>query len=117
MPQSEFPITFEDGIVSVKLPARIDVSNTKRFVETLQAELDSGHLRIVLDFAATEAIDSTALGAMVQVFKTLRSRDGVLSLCNVGAGVKRVFAITRVDRVFSIYESHSEARARCTAIG
>lgn len=113
MQLSEFQVTVDDGIVSVKLPTRMDVSNTKRFVEALQEELDSGHLRIVLDFAATDAIDSTALGAMVQVFKTLRSREGVLALCHVGAGVKRVFAITRVDRVFPIFDTHSEARARC----
>ena len=63
----------------------------------------------VLDFKNTQAIDSTALGAIVQVFKTLRSRDGSLHFCEVGTGVKRVFAITRVDRVFPIHDTLDQA--------
>ena len=101
----EFHVDHQDGLVAVRLPHRVDVTNTRLFVEALQKELDADHLRIVLNLEATQAIDSTALGAIVQVFKTLKSRQGTLSLCNVGSGVRRVLAITRIDRVFPIYEN------------
>lgn len=106
----EFSVDFQDGVVAVHLPARVDVSNTRGFVDAVQQELDAEHLKIVLDFEQTQAIDSTALGAIVQVFKTLRGRDGCLHLCAVGSGVRRVFAITRVDRVFAIFDTLDEAR-------
>jgi len=108
---SAFSVDFQDGIVAVHLPGRVDVSNTRDFVNAVQKELDEAHLKIILDFSATQAIDSTALGAIVQVFKTLRSKDGSLRLCEVGTGVRRVLAITRVDRVFPIHETLSEALA------
>lgn len=102
---SEFEVSLLDGIVALQLPGRVDVSNARGFVDTLQSELDKDRIVVVLNFEKTEAIDSTALGAIVQVFKTLRARDGSLSLCNVGSGVRRVLAITRVDRVFPIYDT------------
>ncbi len=108
---AEFRIDYQDGVVAVHLPARVDVSNTRGFVDAVQKELDNEHLSIVLNFEATQAIDSTALGAIVQVFKTLRGRDGSLRLCSVGTGVRRVLAITRVDRVFPIHADLDEAYA------
>lgn len=108
---SAFSVDYQDGIVAVHLPSRVDVSNTRDFVEAVQKELDDAHLRIVLDFKETQAIDSTALGAIVQVFKTLRSKEGSLRLCEVGSGVRRVLAITRVDRVFPIHATLDDARA------
>ncbi len=101
----EFNVDYKDELVVVQLPPRVDVTNTRLFVEALQKELDADHLRIVLNLEHTQAVDSTALGAIVQVFKTLKSRDGTLSLCCVGSGVRRVLAITRIDRVFPIYEN------------
>jgi anti-sigma B factor antagonist len=112
----EFGVRFQDGLVAVDLPARLDVTNTRTFVDALQRELDSDHLQIILNFEKTQAIDSTALGAIVQVFKTLKSRDGTLGLCSVGSGVRRVLAITRVDRVFPIFDD-LETALRAFATG
>ena len=93
----------------IRLPERVDVSNARAFVDLVRLELGSGHRWIVVDFAHTQAIDSTALGALIQVHKSLLSNDGVLRLAAVGDGVRRVLAITRVDRVFSIFDSAEAA--------
>lgn len=100
----DFVVAQRDELTIVALPSRVDVSNTRSFVDVLQRELDAEHWLLILNFQQTQAIDSTALGAMVQVFKTLRTQGGRLSLCNVGNGVRRVLAITRVDRVFPIHD-------------
>lgn len=100
----DFLVAYHDALTVVQLPNRVDVSNARSFVDVLQSELDSEHWELILDLAQTQAIDSTALGAMIQVFKTLKAQGGHLYLCNVGSGVRRVLAITRVDRVFPIYD-------------
>ena len=117
MPMPDFSIQYHDGIVAVTLPRRVDVSNTRGFIEVVQRELDRDRLNIVLDFQHTQAIDSTALGAIVQVFKTLRTRSGSLRLCSVGSGVRRVLAITRVDRIFPIHETLPEALSASAEMG
>lgn len=113
-PLEEFAVAYRDELTIVALPSRVDVSNARNFVDVLQRELDAEHWELVLDFAQTQAIDSTALGAMIQVFKTLKNQGGHLCLCNVGSGVRRVLAITRVDRVFPIYDGLEAALAAST---
>ncbi len=97
----------EFGIV--RLPARLDVSTVKPLVEAVRASIEGDCYRFVFDFAGTETIDSTALGAIIQLYKTVKTHDGDLRLACVGDGVRRVLAITRVDRVFSITETVDEA--------
>lgn len=93
----------------VRLPARLDVSTAKPLVEAVRSSIAEGHHHYVLDFAGTETIDSTALGAIIQLYKTVKTHDGDLRLACVGDGVRRVLAITRVDRVFSITATVDEA--------
>lgn len=112
---SEFPVSQHGTVVAMGLPIRVDVSNTKGFIDCMQTQLDADKLDIVLDFEQTQAIDSTALGAIVQVFKALKAREGRLRLCAVGSGVRRVLAITRVDHVLSIFDTLDEALLACSA--
>lgn len=95
--------------VRIALPARVDVTNARAFVDAIQAEIDAGHVHVVLDFAETEAIDSTALGALIQTYKVIHQQAGEIRLTRVGDGVRRVLAITRIDRVFSIFDTLEEA--------
>lgn len=96
-------------ISAVRMPRRVDVTNTQAFVEAVRGQMADNRRTIVLDFSSTESIDSTALGATVQLFKSLRGQHGDLRLASVSDGVRRVFAITRLDRVFDIFETLDEA--------
>ncbi len=105
---NEIAIDRIDGVSVVRMPHRVDVGNTKTFVDTLRAEIGERRTNIVLDLSKTETIDSTALGAIVQVYQSLRVTEGTLVLAGVSDGVQRVFAITRLDRVFKMVDSVEE---------
>ncbi len=106
---NRFAVEQLGNVTCIGLPARVDVTNAKAFVDVVRAEIDKDKRQIVLDLSHTEAIDSTALGAIVQIFKSLRARDGELSMAGVGDGVRRVLAITRIDRVFPLFATVEEA--------
>jgi anti-anti-sigma factor len=95
--------------IIVSLPPRLDVSNAKPLVEAVRSSIEQRNYFYVFDFSGTETIDSTALGAIIQLYKSVKSHDGDLRLFRVGDGVKRVLAITRIDRVFSLFDSLDEA--------
>ena len=44
----------------------------------------------------------TALGAIVKVHTSLQTTGGSLVLASVGDGIRRVLAMTRLDRVFTL---------------
>jgi anti-sigma B factor antagonist len=92
------------------VPERVDAYNTRDLVGPVKEAIDAGGRCIVLDFSRTQSMDSTALGALVQMLKTLRSNGGELRLASVGDAVSRVLSITRLDQVFSIYATLDAAR-------
>lgn len=104
----------DSGVAVFVLPTRIDVSNTRELVSPVRQAMAGGHRRVVLDFSRTEAMDSTALGALVQVYKSLTAEGGLLILTGVGDAVRRVLSITRLDSVFTLYATRAEAVASLT---
>lgn len=108
---SEIDVERQDGISVVIMPRRVDVNNTRAFVDAVRREMAAGQCNVVLDLDSTETIDSTALGAIVQLFKSLRAADGSLRLARTSEGVRRVFAITRLDRVFESFDTLEAAVA------
>jgi anti-sigma B factor antagonist len=50
-------------------------------------------------------MDSSALGTLVVVFKTVRDGGGRLCLAAVQAPVRSILAVTSVDRVIDTYDT------------
>lgn len=88
-------------IVSVQ-DARIDAAVAVEFKDAMRAETDNGPDLIVLDLSKVEFIDSSGLGAIVAAMKSL-GRDRKLALAGLTPTVERVFKLTRMDTVFSVF--------------
>ncbi len=88
-------------IVSVQ-DARIDAAVAVEFKDAMRAETDNGPDLIVLDLSNVEFIDSSGLGAIVAAMKSL-GRDRKLALAGLTPTVERVFKLTRMDSVFSVF--------------
>jgi anti-sigma B factor antagonist len=66
------------------------------------AALAAGPRRVALDLRGTSAIDSTALGAIVELFKAATERGREVVLVAPSASVRCVLSITRLDKVLRI---------------
>ena len=71
--------------------------------------IGQGGKELVVDFTDTTFIDSTTLGVLVGGVKRLRSNDGQLSLVCKDRNITKIFEITGLDRVFTIYPTRDEA--------
>lgn len=67
-----------------------------------------GKVRVVLDLAGVEFVDSSGLGALIHMHKTFEPQ-GRLALCNVDPKVAQLFKVTRLERVFAIATTEAEA--------
>ena len=103
-PESEFPASSDADTAVVSLPPRVDATNASAFLERLDGLREGGQRDIVLDLTVTEVLDSTALGAIMTLFRTLRAVGGTLRLRNVGGGPMRVLQLTRLDRVLEVVD-------------
>ncbi|MET8088671.1 STAS domain-containing protein [Micromonospora sp. NPDC005220] len=92
----------------------LDMATAPQLRDNLQQLIDSGDRQVVVDLAGVGFIDSSALGMLVVMFKSLSEVGGRLSLAGVQPGVRRVLSITSVDRVIDIYDDVHAAEADIT---
>jgi anti-sigma B factor antagonist len=103
--------TMTDGAQIVTVNAeRIDAAMAIQFKEDMRSETESGAARVILDLSEVKFIDSSGLGAIVAAMKQLGS-GRKLDLAGLTPMVDKVFRLTRMDTVFSLYSTLSDATA------
>lgn len=87
---------------------RLDAAMAVRFKDAMRPIADAAEGRVVLDMQAVEFMDSSGLGALVALMKYL-GPERPLDLASLQPAVDKVFRLTRMDGVFSIYPSVEHA--------
>jgi anti-sigma B factor antagonist len=70
---------------------------------------DEGRTKIILDFTNVEYLSSAALGKLITMEKKVKASKGKLRLCCIRPEIYEVFAITKLNRLFKIYEDQERA--------
>ena len=77
--------------------------------EHLEALIAHGRVKLVLDMTDVTYIDSAGLGMLVAKYVSARRRGGDIRLCHLTPRSMHVMEITRLSRVFGVFDSESEA--------
>jgi anti-sigma B factor antagonist len=77
----------------------------------VQAALDRGDRRLLIDFSRTGYIDSSGLGALVSLSKKIRESGGELRLSGLNEDLRSLFELTKLDTLFAIAETPKQALA------
>ncbi|GFE49167.1 anti-sigma factor antagonist [Roseobacter cerasinus] len=88
-------------IVSVR-GERIDAAVALEFKDAMRVQTEDGPKTVVLDLSEVQFIDSSGLGAIVAAMKNL-GMDRKMALAGLTPTVARVFQLTRMDSVFSVF--------------
>jgi anti-anti-sigma factor len=70
-----------------------------------QAAGAAGVAVVVIDLSHVQILPSLGLGALVQISNKCKARNQSLKLAGAQAGIRKVFAITRLDRVLDLVDS------------
>jgi anti-sigma B factor antagonist len=101
-----------DSTYVIALGGEVDLYTAPEFKQQLLDVIAKGAQDVVVDFTRTTFIDSTTLGVLVGGVKRLRAQDGRLSLVCSDRNITKIFEITGLDRVFTIYPTRDEALAK-----
>jgi anti-sigma B factor antagonist len=88
----------------------VDLYTAPELRAELNRLIDLGARRIVVDLTTATFIDSTTLGVLLGALKRLRPTGGELSVVCADPNIRRIFQITLLDRVFSIFDTREAAR-------
>ena len=101
----------------ISLAGEVDLYTAPEFKQQLLEVIGQGGKKVVVDFTSTTFIDSTTLGVLVGGVKRLRTNDGQLTLVCSDRNITKIFEITGLDRVFTIYPTRAEALEQIGASG
>jgi anti-sigma B factor antagonist len=110
-----FDITTEklfDRVYVISLAGEVDLYTAPEFKQQLLEVIGQGASHVIVDFSDTTFIDSTTLGVLVGGVKRLRTNGGQLSIVCGDRNITKIFEITGLDRVFSIFGTRDEAVAQ-----
>jgi anti-sigma B factor antagonist len=98
-----------NGVVVVQVEGQLIVGNRHELKDLVQAALEKGERRLLIDFSRTGYIDSSGLGALVSISKRIREKGGELRLAGLNDDLRSLFELTKLDTLFAITETPEQA--------
>jgi anti-sigma B factor antagonist len=103
-----------DVLILVPSEARLDAQAAIPFRDDFTREAGAHAGPVALDLAAVRFMDSSGLGAVVAGFKQLGAGRRLV-VFNAAPAVKKLFQMTRIDKVLPLVDTEAEAVARAGA--
>jgi len=99
----------------IELQGELDASTTAEVRAELRRRLASGKTRFILDLSNVPFLDSSGLSVLVTTLKTAREMGGDIALLSPSAQAKALIELTRLHRIFEIFDGEDDAVAAYTA--
>lgn len=102
-------LTDNGSYTLVAISGEFDMTSEPRFAASTKAMLSAGHRDYILDMEGVTYLDGRALGSLMTFFKAASSQGGTVRIVTSNAFYRRLFSITGIDRVITLYASRAQA--------
>ncbi len=106
-----FAVDRADDVLTVMIDGHLMVTNRQEFKQLILDAVEQGVRIVIVDLSRTGYIDSSGLGALVSLNRRLRDVAGDLRLAGLSDDLKSLFELTRLDALFPLFASRSDALA------
>ena len=112
-------VTDRNGVTVARICAEaiLNEAQVQAFGQALLALADVPGRRVILNFLGVHHLTSLALGGLIRLHKRLAETGGELCLADIDPRIWEIFSITRLDRLFRIFDREEEAVAALLAEG
>ncbi len=99
------------GAISlIRVDGEVSIETAAELRDLMLKEIEDGIIRIVVDLGKATYIDSTGLGILISGLRKVGKEEGDLKILGpLAPQVKRIFELTRLDKVFDFYDNEQEA--------
>lgn len=99
-----------DGVLVVRMRGDLDHHAVERIRDEIERELRAtGYRALVLSFRDIDFMDSSGLGLILGRYRSVTQHGGRLALCEVGEPLRRLFELSGILKIVSVYESEEAA--------
>lgn len=104
----ETQVEEKGDVIVVRLEGRLDAASSPQLEKQMNSIIDSGHFKLVLNFAAVDYLSSSGMRLMLSMSKKLKNLEGKLLACNLSEDVMEVIKMTGFHQVMEIYSTEEE---------
>jgi len=91
------------------LKGRLDASSSRLVKESMSELVKDKRVKIVIDLADIDFIDSSGLGSLVAALRSVNKMEGDIKIASLQAPVRAIFELTRLHKIFEIFDDASSA--------
>lgn len=95
----------EDQTLEIGGLKELAAANAARVRDEIRAALAPSTTRLDLDLSGMTFLDSSGLGALIALHKTMRAQNGALRLLRPEPNVLQILELTRLHRVLDIVQT------------
>jgi len=96
-------------VVVQHLPETLTFGSAHQFFREVEPHLKSERPYVVFDFSEVREFDSTGVQMLLHCMEQVMKRNGDLKLAALPPGPAVILELTRVDRLFEIYDNVQDA--------
>lgn len=97
------------GVTILKLSGRLDSIWAPQLKDRVKACAKDGRIRLVIDMADIDFVDSSGLGSLVACLRSLNKQAGDMRIAALQNRVRAVFELIRLHHIFEIFDSSGAA--------
>ncbi|MBX7058109.1 MAG: anti-sigma factor antagonist [Leptospirales bacterium] len=99
-----------DRVLELPLSGQLDLYRCPDLKGEIKSQIDSGYRYVIFDLTDLSYIDSSGIGAMIQISNWMKHRGGLMVLVNTQGSVEKIFQMSKLDEFFVFKDSPTEAR-------
>ena len=108
--------TLRDGdLAVVRTEGYINREGGEEIERCIQALIDGGVSRIVLNLEKTKIVNSIGISILIEVLEKMMERKGALAFCRLTPTIDKTFRIMGLAQYAGIHATEEEARSALSA--
>lgn len=105
-------VSTKGDIAIFRCQGSLDSDSIASFKKTAYDMFEKGTVKYVIDASGIDFVDSMGLGVLISLLRKVKQENGDIKIASLTPDVQTIFEITRLYRLFDVYDSPREAIAK-----
>ena len=99
----------QNNVVICAVEGEININNSPDLRKAFDGMFKQDEKKVLVDFSKVDYIDSSGLATLIEMLQRLKKVGGALRFCNMDQKVLNVFEVTKLHKLFEIFETQEAA--------
>lgn len=105
----EIDVEKRQNCAILKIKGDVDLYSSPQVRSQIIALVNKKHINLLVDFTDVTYMDSSGVATLVEALQLTNKSKGKLRLFKLRQAIRDVFELSRLDKVFDIYEDEISA--------